>query len=226
MKEALPHIISYANNPIIAVVLLACLLTLLFSMGRYRKQYVFQLLAFFSSRKRVVAYSAEESKIANASPILLVTLVVTTFLFVATLSRSQSTITPPPWYIFVSVGALIGLSLILKYVLLWFMGTIFQSKELLMRFREQYFFLIKQLGFIFLPPLFLLFYGGHALVHPSLILVNFGILIFIGLSTYKAFQFFFHSFLSLSYIILYLCSLEILPILLLAKLVKLLLLNV
>lgn len=113
---------------------------------------------------------------------------------------------------------LIGISvlaawILVKALIIRIIGYVFMSTESLKIAKDNYYNVYSLLGFLLFPLLFLNLYTQldwlhQASLHTAIILA-FIALIFI---TIKVFQIFYHNILDFFYIMLYLCTLEILPL--------------
>lgn len=218
--------LSYANSSWMGITLLSCLILALFIIGIYKRQYIFQLQGFFSTQNRQVSYTLDETNSQGTLLIWAIAVMSYGIFFGAYFSFPYTNIQLPPLsYISLIIG-ITGIYFSLKYILFELWGRLFQQKEILRHFRTNYFLLKGAIGIIILPLLFILFYCPQIESVYMFAIIWLSIFIGIILSLYKCILVFFRSFLSFIYIILYLCILEILPIFLLEKGVKLLITNV
>ena len=115
--------------------------------------------------------------------------------------------------LFVIVAAYLGL----KWVLIRFIGYVFGLREVARAFLTDYFVIVALLGLLLLPLVFGMIYmpAISDFVWYGVLLIM-GLLVFITLFI-KLLQIFYTRFSSLFYIFLYLCTSEILPLLVAAK---------
>jgi hypothetical protein len=115
--------------------------------------------------------------------------------------------------LFVIVSAYLGL----KWALIRFVGYVFGLKDVVRAFSTDYFVIVALLGLFLLPIIFGMIYmpAISDFVWYGVLLIM-GLLVFITLFI-KLLQIFYTRFSSLFYIFLYLCTSEILPLLVAAK---------
>lgn len=109
------------------------------------------------------------------------------------------------------------LVLAIKYLLIRFLGFVFLEKGIVNIFSRAYFTVIFALGLGIYPLLLGLVYAPHGLNTTFIVLISILCIIAFVLMFYKTTQIFLDKISSFFYIILYLCTLEILPIFIVLK---------
>ncbi|MCM1021811.1 MAG: DUF4271 domain-containing protein [Muribaculum sp.] len=116
----------------------------------------------------------------------------------------------------VSLTALMALYVVLQYATYWIVGYVFTSRTMRTQWLSGFSAVQSTLGLsLLLPAMVAMFYPGA-----SMQFVTLGAIIYICwriVFICKGFRIFFHNYFSLVYFILYLCSLEIIPLLLLFR---------
>jgi hypothetical protein len=131
----------------------------------------------------------------------------------------------PIWLFFSILCVSIFLIINFKYLLLFITGRVFKTTEVLEEF-HYYFLLIAKNIALFLFPIIIILPFTPPTLRAFLIYIGYGILfLFPLLIIYKGFNIFIKKRLSFFYTFLYLCTFEIIPVLLIYKLTERYLIN-
>ena len=198
---------SLSSSSWFGVLVLLILVALMLSISAHRKQYGLYLRNFLNKQGRVMNYDAESTSVwAN---VLLWFVIISGF---ALLVKSYL-----QHFDFAVLFFVFAVCFGLKWLLFRFIGYLFGLKDAVKSFSTDYFVLIAifglvllviDLGVIYLPQMSNFVWGGGLLFLVILFLIT----LFI-----KLLQIFYTGISSLFYIFLYLCTSEILPLLLVIK---------
>lgn len=220
------RVTNWGTSPLIGITLLVSFLLFVIAFKQAKQFYLELLSSYFRDRERI---TYEEADNTSVSIIIMLTIALVTFsLFLTivvnpthTLDFSNNSLIL--WLVLTvtTIGWLTVQWLVFKYV-----GFLTNQAAIMRKFIRSFIttFVVGGLllfpivvGMIYAPPAILM-----TLTYIGLIIIAIGVLLVL----FKAFQFYFTGFSSLCYLFLYLCTLEILPILLLKKAVVMWLTNV
>lgn len=207
---------SLANSTWVGVLIIFMIVALLIAVAKHRKQYTELLRNILKSKERVVNYDDEQTSFW-ANLLLWIVVVLSYSLFALSLLANYQQATPPTYYFFIIIGT-IALYLLLKYFIIWAFGFTFKAKMQTSTYTTNYFVIISTLGLALLPISTTLIYATASLGLTAIISASILIIAALILITLKLIQIFFKKIDSLLYIFLYLCTLEIVPILMMIKL--------
>jgi len=196
---------SSAHWVFIAFVLVLAYLA--FLKFRYSNQFVLILKSSFS-QKHANQFLREESN--SSHKLYLLPVFILTFALI--LCQQQPTISQYALNIF-----WIGLFFITKYFCLFFLGFIFEKNYLFEEVIFQSFLYEKVIGVVLFPLTLILFYGPFQaqIIHEVIIVFLVIVLVYKWLR--MLYLSFFNSSLPKAHIIIYLCTFEILPLIIVAK---------
>lgn len=220
------RVTNWGTSPLIGITLIVSFLLFVIAFKQGKQFYLELLSNYFRDRDRM---TYEEADNTSVSIIIMLTIALVTFsLFLTivvnpthTLDFSHNSLILWLVLTIVTSGWLIVQWLVFKYV-----GFVTNQTAIMRKFIRSFIttFVVGGLllfpivvGMIYAPPASLIIF-----VYIGLIIMLIGVLLVL----FKAFQFYFTGFSSLCYLFLYLCTLEILPILLLKKAVVMWLTNV
>ena len=196
--------------------ILAILIMLALSVSAHRKQYTLYVRNLLNKQGRVMNYDQELTSIW--ADVLLWVVVVSSYVLLVMSNDVRVNF----FILFVIVAAYLGL----KWLLIRFVGYVFGLRETSRAFSTDYFVIVALLGLLILPLICGMIYlpevpdgVWHVLI--SVICVFVLIIVFI-----KLLQIFYSGVGSLFYIFLYLCTSEILPLLVAAKVASIVVSNV
>lgn len=222
----IPRVTNWSTSPLIGITLLTLFLLFIIAFNQAKLFYFETLRNYFRDRERLTYEEADNTSI---SVLFMLVIAVFTFSLFIVIGSNHLQVMDFSRQSFILLGIVLAIVsgwLILQWIAFKYIGLVTNQTTVMNRFIRSFFttFIVCGLllfpivvGMIYAPPthIVLLFYIG---------------LFFIGLASililFKAFQFFFTGFTSLCYLFLYLCTLEILPILLLKKVVELWIANV
>jgi hypothetical protein len=186
---------------------LIILMVLALSVSAHRKQYTLYVRNLLNKQGRVMNYDQESTSVW--ADVLLWFVVVSSYALLLMTYSAQLNF----FLLFVIVSAYLGL----KWALIRFVGYVFGLKDVVRAFSTDYFVIVALLGLFLLPIIFGMIYmpAISDFVWYGVLLIM-GLLVFITLFI-KLLQIFYTRFSSLFYIFLYLCTSEILPLLVAAK---------
>ena len=199
---------SLASSSQVEVLVLVVLVALALSLSAHRKLYSLYLRNLLNKQERVMNYDQEATSLwAN---VLLWFAVVSSYVL---LLMTDTLLFP---FLFIIIAVYFGL----KWVLIRFMGYVFDSKDAAQAFSTDYFVIIALFGLMLLPVAFARINMPEVpdLVWDILLSIM-GVLVLITLFI-KLLQIFYTGISSLFYIFLYLCTSEILPLFVAAKVVS------
>ena len=186
---------------------LIILVVLALSVSAHRKQYTLYVRNLLNKQGRVMNYDDESTSVwAN---ILLWFVIVAGYVLLLMIRGVH--------FNFFTLFAIVSAYFALKWMLIKFLGYVFGLKDVARAFSTDYFVIVALLGLLLLPLEFGMIYTPEV---PNLLwnvlLIILGVLVFITLFI-KLLQIFYRGISSLFYIFLYLCTSEILPLLVAAK---------
>ena len=186
---------------------LIILIVLALSVSAHRKQYTLYVRNLLNKQGRVMNYDQESTSVW--ADVLLWFVIVSSYVLLLMANSSQFNFL----LLFVIVAAYLGL----KWVLIRFIGYVFGLKDVVRAFLTDYFVIVALLGLLLLPFVF-----GMIYMPAVSDFVWYGVLSILGLLVLiilfiKLLQIFYTGISSLFYIFLYLCTSEILPLLVAAK---------
>ena len=212
--HAIPRVITLATSSWFALILLSVLVAFALSISAHRKQYSLYVRNLVNKQGRVMNYDQEATSAwAN---VLLWFAVVSSYVLVVMTDVSLYPI------LFVILAAYFGL----KWVLIRFVGYVFGLKEVARAFSTDYFVIVALFGLLLFPICCCRVYMPEISNFVWYILLSIvGVLMFITLFV-KLLQIFYTRISSLFYIFLYLCTSEILPLFVAAKVASIVVNNV
>ena len=196
---------SLASSPWFGLLVLIVLIALALSLSAHRKQYSLYVRNLVNKQGRVMNYDQEATSVwAN---VLLWFAVVSSYVL---LMLTDTHLFP---LFFVIVAVYLGL----KWGMIRFVGYVFGDKDAARTFSTDYFVIVAMFGLMLLPVACGRIYmpGVSDLVW-NILLLAMGVFVLIILFI-KLLQIFYSGISSLFYIFLYLCTSEILPLLVAAK---------
>ncbi len=203
----IPRIDTLASSSWFGGLVLIILIVLALSVSVHRKQYTLYVRNILNKQGRVMNYDQESTSVW--ADVLLWFVIVSSYVLLLMANIPQFNFS----LLFVIVAAYLGL----KWVLIRFIGYVFGLKEVVRAFLTDYFVIVALLGLLLLPLVFAMIYM------PAVSdFVWYGVLSILGLLVLiilfiKLLQIFYTGISSLFYIFLYLCTSEILPLLVAAK---------
>ena len=210
----IPRTETLVTSPWIGLLILFVFVAFALSISAHRKQYSLYVRNLVNKQGRVMNYDQESTSVwAN---VLLWFAVVSSYALVL--------LTDPIIYPFLFV--IFAAYFALKWLLIRLIGYIFGLKEVARAFSTDYFVIVALLGLFLLPIIFGMIYmpAISDFVWYGVVLIM-GLLVFITLFI-KLLQIFYTRISSLFYIFLYLCTSEILPLLVAAKVASIVVSNV
>ena len=213
-----PHlrVETLASSSWFGGLVLILLIAFALSVSAHRKQYALYVRNLINKQGRVMNYDTESTSVwAN---IFLWFVVVSGFgLTVVSLFYSQFSILNFQFLIlYLTIAAYLGL----KWLLIRFIGYVFGVREQAVSFSTDYFVIIALFGLLLLPISFGIIYMPEVPnLAWSILLISIGLIVLITLFI-KLLQIFYTGISSLFYIFLYLCTSEILPLFVAAKVVS------
>ena len=186
---------------------LIILVVLALSVSAHRKQYALYVRNLLNKQGRVMNYDQESTSLW--ADVLLWFVVVSSYVLLL--------MTEEIHFNFFLLFAIVVVYLGLKWVLIRFLGYVFGLKDVARAFSTDYFVIIAMLGLLLLPLNLGIIYMPEVPDFVwTVVLLVIGFLVVITLFI-KLLQIFYRGISSLFYIFLYLCTLEILPLLVAAK---------
>ncbi len=220
----IPRTKSLNNSIALNSILILLLILSLYLIGRHKKTYIASIRGLFSSKNRSVSYSDNNDN-SNISSILLwiiTILSITIFTCISTIPTDDAVkVIQNPTTVAIYI-AILTTFLLLKLLGFITVGYIFDNSKNMVLYLESYFTIIGTLGIILIPLCISKIFAPPTLQHITDILGIIIITITFILVAFKSIQIFFSQYTSLLYVFLYLCTLEILPVLVVIKLVFLL----
>ncbi len=125
-----------------------------------------------------------------------------------------------PAYLSLLISVLFLAAMVIKYVLTVIVGYIFNKKELFGEYLHNIFLFIKEAGLLLMPFVIVIPFIPHYLVGVIIKIALGGILFLLFMLIIRGLQIIIYKNVSFFYLILYLCVLEILPILYVIKIVN------
>ena len=205
---------TLASSSLFGELVLIVLVALALSLSAHRKLYTLYLRNLLNKQGRVMNYDQESTSVwAN---VLLWFAVVSSY---ALLLMTDTILFP---FLFVIIAAYFGL----KWSMMRFVGYIYGLKEEVRSFSTDYFVIVVVLGLLLLPMVCGRIYMPEipGLVW-NILLLTMAVFVLITLFI-KLLQIFYTGISSLFYIFLYLCTSEILPLLVAAKVAQMAVINV
>ena len=186
---------------------LIILVVLALSVSAHRKQYALYVRNLLNKQGRVMNYDQESTSLW--ADVLLWFVVVSSYVLLL--------MTEEIHFNFFLLFAIVVVYLGLKWVLIRFLGYVFGLKDVARAFSTDYFVIIAMLGLLLLPlNLGIIYMPEVSDFVWTVVLLVIGFLVVITLFI-KLLQIFYRGISSLFYIFLYLCTSEILPLLVAAK---------
>ncbi len=225
-EEMMPIVMraeSIGRVPYLSIILIFLLASALYLIGKHKKAYLFSIRNIFSGKSRSVLYDDNNQSIFSYSLLWGITFMsLTLFIIINRLTTADAIETlRSPTNGLMYTGIVVGF-ILLKYVCFRFVGWIFDEEKNMHVYMRSYFTIMGSLGVILIPLSIASIYTSGVLHSVIQILGYFILIISLLLVTYKSIQIFFAKLISMFYIFLYLCTLEILPVLLLLKIVDIL----
>jgi hypothetical protein len=174
---------------------------------RYSNQFLLILKSSFS-QKHANQFLREESNSSHKLHLLPVFILT----FALLLCQQEPTISQYALHIF-----WIGLFFILKYFFLFFLGFIFEKNYLFEEVIFQSFLYEKVIGVVLFPLTLILFYGPFQAQIIYEIIIVFLVIVLVYKWLRMLYLSFFNSSLPKAHIIIYLCTFEILPLIIITK---------
>lgn len=211
----IPRAESLSTMPWVSVVLFVVVMVLVFVVSQNRQPYASELRNLFNSRSRFMVYDAENtSTIAN---ILLWVVVVFSYALLAFTFISQASQHMLSTLHFIIITLAVGALLGLKWLIMNGVSKVFEIQKQAKSFIGSYYITAALLGGVSLVIAAATIYTVG--VSYKIFLIIYVILSIFTLTfvLFKAIQIFYHGIGSLFYIFLYLCTLEIMPALMIIK---------
>ncbi|MFI3297943.1 MAG: DUF4271 domain-containing protein [bacterium] len=207
---------TLANTSWVMWSIVVIILSLLFTFTARFNSYSERLKNLFKNKERTMNYSNAQSA-AWIDGLLFITVLCSYAIFIYTQIRCiENNI--PTWSIAVIlVGVYIFYTL--KMVVTKTIGYAFYLDKKTSLYINSYQTFIALLGVALIPLSIYTTYTFDTAPHTSLIIGSVLVVIILLLILFKLIQYFFQGFVSLLYIFLYLCSLEIIPLLLIINIV-------
>ncbi len=205
---------SLASSPWFGLLVLIVLIALALSLSAHRKQYSLYVRNLVNKQGRVMNYDQESTTVwAN---VLLWFAIVSSYVL---LIMNDAALFP---IFFIVVAAYFGL----KLALIRFVGYVFGNKEVARTFSIDYFVIVAMFGLMLLPVACgRIYMPGVSDLAWTILLLMMGIFVLITLFI-KLLQIFYTGISSLFYIFLYLCTSEILPLFVAAKVASIVVIHV
>lgn len=205
---------SLASSPWFGLLVLIVLIALALSLSAHRKQYSLYVRNLVNKQGRVMNYDQESTTVwAN---VLLWFAIVSSYVL---LIMKDAALFP---IFFIVVAAYFGL----KLALIRFVGYVFGNKEVARTFSIDYFVIVAVFGLMLLPVACgRIYMPGVSDLAWTILLLAMGIFVLITLFI-KLLQIFYTGISSLFYIFLYLCTSEILPLFVAAKVASIVVIHV
>ena len=212
----IPRVESLASTPWLGIIVLSMMMILLLVMTLNRHQYLTRIRNLTKSRARVMVYEGEQSS-TLANVIMWIAIMVSyAIMCYALMSYMPSRPQLTGIHFIVTLGA-ISLLMGAKYFTFRQLGWVYNMKEKVAAYSLSYYIAITALGMVTLILSTGIIYGTETQSKIFIFIylaIAAGVL---GFIIFKAIQIFYDGIGSLFYIFLYLCSLEIMPLLLLTK---------
>ena len=210
---------SLASSPWFGMLVLVMLVALALSISAHRKQYVLYLRNIVNTQGRIMNYDTESTSVWANILLWFVVISIYTLLINSCLTFLKFNILhlDISTYSFFWIFAGMVLYFLSKWLLFRFLGYLFAKRDVAQAFTIDYFVIVATSGLILLPLILGMIYtlGHFDLVWLfAMLFVAFWMLITLFI---KLLQFFYSGISSLFYIFLYLCTSEILPLLVAAK---------
>jgi hypothetical protein len=201
----IPRTETLVTSSWIGLIILFVFVAFALSISAHRKQYSLYVRNLVNKQGRVMNYDQESTSVwAN---VLLWFAVVSSYALVL--------LTDPIIYPFLFV--IVAAYFALKWLLIRLIGYIFGLKEVARAFSTDYFVIIALFGFLLLPIVSCRIYMPE-IPHSVWLILMLSMLVFVLITLFiKLLQIFYTRISSLFYIFLYLCTSEILPLLVAAK---------
>lgn len=212
--EMIPRARTLVSSPWTGIVVILAIATLVVTISIHRKQYELKLKSLLTNRSRTMTYEIEQTeRWANT----LLWIIVTGSLALSSVILIQKQKEYVSLIDFISVFAVIGGYLWFKLIIMKLIGYTFDLKEAASDFISSNYVIIALGGCINLIIGIGLMYNEtwwNSLINCT---IGLNILTLTAI-VFKAIQIFYSGITSLFYIFLYLCTIEILPILIILKL--------
>ncbi len=217
--EGLPFSHSLKANDGIACVLLVCFLLTTYVLSNDKRNLTQQLRDFFYTRERSSIFNQQTaSEMHHRLLLILQTCILTGLLFLNyNINRHAVDSTQSNVLIYLlCYTAILLIFLLLKWALYQFINWIFFDNTKNQMWIQSYFFILSILGIVYFPLALIAVYCNSSApiseIGSLLAFVFMNFLLF-----YKSFSIFFNNMHGFFYLIVYFCTLEILPILILWK---------
>lgn len=199
-------------------VIIAVMLLSIFSMRHYRRFFAHTWRDLTNVRSRINAFddhTLNETRIIVA--LNLMACMGEALLLISVFPLVGTTISPTGAFpTMMALMLMCSLYVVAQYSVYWIVGFVFTSRTLRAQWISGFTSVQSFLALtLLLPALSAIFYPGHAVLFATI-----GAICYIGwriVFIVKGFRIFFHNYFSLVYFILYLCSVEIIPLLLLYR---------
>jgi hypothetical protein len=223
VQDIIPRVQGLFNIPWLDLSLVGLLIITVFILATNKKQYLFQIGNLLSRSGRKVAYDVETQGRRGRALLLIMAIVADTLFLIFLLKGRVDVIAIAQNAALVSyIACALGGIFLLKYIVLQVGGYIFKIRNQAIVYRKSYFILILIQGTLLLP-IDLAVVCAPALFASICIILGIIIIVFTFIFVvFKAVQIFFNGAISLFYVFLYLCTVEIMPFLLLVKAVLIL----
>ena len=215
---------SLASSSWFGGLILIVLIALALSVSAHRKQYTLYVRNLLYKQERVMNYDTESTSIwvnlllwfvVVSSFALTVISLIDSYLFLATKNVSMGGIV-----VFLILFGGFMCYFLLKWLIIRFIGYVFDLRDLSNAFSTDYFVLVALSGIMLLPfVLGLIYSDGTTDLVLMFCMLTLAILFVITLFI-KLLQIFYTGFSSLFYIFLYLCTSEILPLFVAVKIAQ------
>ena len=222
----IPRVTNWGTSPLIGSTLIVLFLLFIVAFNQAKQFYLETLRSYFRDRERLTYEEADNTSISILFMLIIAVCTFSIFIAIAANHSQAMDFSQQSLILLGIVVALVSGWLVLQWLAFKYVGMVANQSTVMRRFIRSFITTFVVCGLLLFPIIVGMIYAPPAQV---IFLLYIG-LFFIGLAVililFKAFQFFFNGFTSLCYLFLYLCTLEILPILLLKKAVVMWIANV
>jgi len=211
------RVTNWSTSPLIGIILFVLFLLFIIAFNQAKQFYIETLRNYFRDRERITYEEADNTSISILFMLIIGLCTFSIFIAISSNTTQILDFSHKNILFLFAIFILLTSWLTLQWLCFKYIGYIIHQSTIMRKFIRSFTttFVVCGIllfpivvGMIYAPPisLFVLMYIGITIIAIGVLLVLF-----------KAFQFFFNGFSSLCYLFLYLCTLEILPILLVKK---------
>lgn len=211
------RITNWGTSPIIGSTLLVLFLLFIVAFNQAKHFYLETLRNYFRDRDRITYEEADNTSISILFMLIIAICTFGSFIAIASHRTSTLDFSNQTFMLLLAILGVIAAWLIFHWLCFKYIGYVAHQTTIMRKFIRSFTTTFVVCGLLLFPVVVGMIYAPPTSLWVLTSIGIFFMAIAALLILFKAFQFFFNGISSLCYLFLYLCTLEILPILLIKK---------